>query len=100
VTVTIGIDPHKGSHTASAIDAAEVALGEVRVRANDSQIERLLAWAEKWAPGCGCSTLGHEQERSQRRPLGGHRGAAVTLDAARRGRGSSGRDEAVGETSS
>jgi transposase len=44
----IGIDPHKASHTASAIDAAEVALGEIRVRANDSQLERLLGWAEKW----------------------------------------------------
>jgi Transposase len=48
VAVMIGIDPHKGSHTASAIDAAEIALGEVRVRANDFQLERLLGWAEKW----------------------------------------------------
>jgi transposase len=48
VTVMIGIDPHKASHTASAIDAAEIALGEVRVRANDSQLERLLGWAQQW----------------------------------------------------
>jgi transposase len=48
VTVMIGIDPHKASHTASAIDAAEITLGEVRVRANDSQLERLLGWAEQW----------------------------------------------------
>jgi hypothetical protein len=31
--VMIGIDPHKASHTAVAIDEKEVPLGEVRVRA-------------------------------------------------------------------
>jgi len=30
--VIIGIDPHKGSHTAVAIDAAETQLGKLRVR--------------------------------------------------------------------
>jgi transposase len=44
----IGVDPHKGSHTAAAIDAAEVSLGEVRIRAADGQLERLLAWAAQW----------------------------------------------------
>jgi transposase len=48
VTVMIGVDPHKGSHTAAAIDAAEVALGDVRVRAADGQLERLLDWAAQW----------------------------------------------------
>jgi hypothetical protein len=31
--VMIGVDPHKGSHTAVAIDAAEQPLGQLRVRA-------------------------------------------------------------------
>ena len=31
--VMIGVDPHKASHTAVAISAAEEPLGEVRVRA-------------------------------------------------------------------
>ena len=31
--VMIGVDPHKGSHTAVAINAAEEPLGELRVRA-------------------------------------------------------------------
>jgi transposase len=44
----IGIDPHKGSHTAAAIDGAEVGLGQVRVRAGDEQLERLLGWAAAW----------------------------------------------------
>ena len=48
VAVMIGVDPHKGSHTAAVIDAAEVALGELRVRANDSQLDGLLEWAKRW----------------------------------------------------
>jgi hypothetical protein len=32
--VIIGIDPHKESHTAVAIDAAETQLGKLRVRAH------------------------------------------------------------------
>jgi transposase len=44
----IGIDPHKGSHTASAIDCAETALGELRVRSGAGQLGRLLGWAAQW----------------------------------------------------
>ena len=43
--VIIGIDPHKGSHTAVAIDEAEAQLAEVRVRADRRQLEELLKWA-------------------------------------------------------
>jgi len=46
--VMIGVDPHKGSHTAVAIGAAEETLGQVRVRASAAQAERLLAWAAPW----------------------------------------------------
>jgi len=46
--VMIGVDPHKGSHTAVAIGAAEEPLGELRVRASATQAERLLAWAAAW----------------------------------------------------
>ena len=48
VAVMIGIDPHKASHTAVAIDPAEVGLGELKVRARDDQLERLLGWAQAW----------------------------------------------------
>jgi transposase len=44
----IGIDPHKGSHTAAAIDNAETALGHLKVRAAVGQVERLLTWAQQW----------------------------------------------------
>ncbi len=46
--VMIGVDPHKASHTAVAIGAAEEPLGELRVRACVAQAERLLAWAAAW----------------------------------------------------
>lgn len=46
VKVMIGVDPHKGSHTAVAVDDGEVELGQVRVRTSAAQLEELLAWAE------------------------------------------------------
>ena len=48
VAVMIGVDPHKASHTAVAIGATEEPLAELRVRASESQAERLLAWAQAW----------------------------------------------------
>jgi transposase len=44
MAVMIGIDPHKGSHTAVAVGAAEEPLGKVRVRACPAQ-------AENWSAG-------------------------------------------------
>ena len=46
--VMIGVDPHKASHTAAAVSAAEERLGELRVRASADQVQRLLAWAAAW----------------------------------------------------
>ena len=46
--VMIGVDPHKGSHTAVVIDQQEVVQGQVRVRAGAVQAQRLLAWAAAW----------------------------------------------------
>jgi transposase len=46
--VMIGVDPHKGSHTAVVIDQQEVVLGQVRVRVGAVQPQRLLAWAAAW----------------------------------------------------
>ncbi|MDP1794352.1 MAG: IS110 family transposase [Acidimicrobiales bacterium] len=52
--VLIGIDPHKGSHTAVAIDRDETKLAELRVRSSTQQCEQLLDWAaafpdRRWA---------------------------------------------------
>jgi transposase len=46
----IGIDPHKGSHTAAVLDGNEELLGELRVNASDGQRDELLAFAELFAP--------------------------------------------------
>jgi len=46
--VMIGIDPHKGSHTAVALDGREKGLGQVRVRSSSRQAEVLLDWAADW----------------------------------------------------
>ena len=45
MTVMIGVDPHKGSHMAVALDASEQFVGELRVRSAANQVERLVAWA-------------------------------------------------------
>ena len=47
---TIGIDPHKGSHVAAVLDEREQLLGEVRVRADRRQRERLLCFAQPYTP--------------------------------------------------
>ncbi len=61
--VMIGVDPHKGSHTAVAIGMAEELLGQVRVRACAAQAGQLLAWAEPWPERTwaveGAGGLGH-----------------------------------------
>jgi transposase len=43
--VVIGVDPHKGSHTAVAIDEHERQLAQIQVRSGPRQLEQLLAWA-------------------------------------------------------
>ena len=41
----IGVDPHKGSHTAVAIGGGEAQLATVKVRATRHQLDQLLEWA-------------------------------------------------------
>ncbi len=41
----IGIDPHKATHTAVAVDDNEVVLAEFKVRASRVQAQRLCEWA-------------------------------------------------------
>jgi transposase len=45
MTVIIGIDPHKATHVAVAIDGNELAIARLEVTANRAQTQRLLAWA-------------------------------------------------------
>jgi transposase len=46
MNVMIGIDPHKASHTAVAIDGSEDELSSVKVRATIRQVDQLMSWAE------------------------------------------------------
>ena len=45
MVTTIGIDPHKATHTAVAIDGSEMVLGEITVPADRYQTKRLVDWA-------------------------------------------------------
>jgi len=62
VEVLIGVDPHKRSHHAVAIDRDETALAELNVQSAKDQTQQLLAWAARFperpwaiesAPGLG-----------------------------------------------
>jgi transposase len=52
MTVVIGVDPHKASHTAVAIGDDESELANIRVRATSQPVAQLLKWAEP----CGTRT--------------------------------------------
>ena len=45
MTVVIGVDPHKRTHTAVVIDHDEIPLATLQVRAGRTQLEELLAWS-------------------------------------------------------
>ena len=46
--VVIGIDPHKRSHTAVAVDEASRKLGQLTINADDEGFLRLWAWAARY----------------------------------------------------
>jgi transposase len=48
MTVMIGIDPHKRSHTAVAIDERGKTLDQLRVAADWRQVAALLSWADRF----------------------------------------------------
>jgi transposase len=61
--VMIGVDPHKGSHTAVAVGSDEEPPGKVRVGASVTQAQRLVTWAADWPERTwaveGAGGLGH-----------------------------------------
>ena len=53
MTVMIGIDPHKRSHTAVALGEHDEVLDQIRIEADRRQIARLLGWAKRWPDRSG-----------------------------------------------
>lgn len=45
--ITIGIDPHKRTHTAVAVSGVGQLLSEITINADESGQEELLAWAHR-----------------------------------------------------
>ena len=52
MSVMIGIDPHKGSHTAVVVNPDEVVIDETRVRATADQLGELQEWASGYTDRC------------------------------------------------
>lgn len=47
--IVIGIDPHKSTHTATAVDpATNVDLGSLRIRSTEDEYRALLEWGGRW----------------------------------------------------
>ena len=47
--IVIGIDPHKSTHTATALDSAtNTDLGSIRIDASVIEYKRLIVWAKAW----------------------------------------------------
>ena len=53
--ITIGIDPHKRSLTAAALDPTSRVLGLLRVPVTGQASAQLIAWAAIWPSGAGRS---------------------------------------------
>jgi transposase len=52
MSVMIGIDPHKRSHTAVVVDDSEVVIDQIRVKATADQLGQLRAWALGYVDRC------------------------------------------------
>ncbi len=72
VAVMIGVDPHKGSHTAVAISLAEEPLGEVRAGASAAQAQK-LGRVGRGVARAGLGGRGRRAPGSSARPATGRR---------------------------
>jgi hypothetical protein len=52
MNVMIGIDPHKASHTAVAIDGDEAQIAAIKVRATLRQVDQLVSGVVREGPDC------------------------------------------------
>lgn len=48
-TIVVGVDPHKSTHTATALDSASNSdVGSLRIEASLAEYQRLIVWAKTW----------------------------------------------------
>ena len=52
MSVMIGIDPHKGSHTAVVVNRNEVVIDKIRVKSTANQVVKLQRWASDYHDRC------------------------------------------------
>jgi hypothetical protein len=53
LTVLIGVDPHKSTHTAAALNAGtNTTIETIRIEATLPEYRRLLAWAKRFPERC------------------------------------------------
>ncbi len=46
--IQIGIDPHKSTHTAVAIDSSGIKIGQRRFQVNAGTFRQLMSWCQRW----------------------------------------------------
>jgi transposase len=51
MVTTLGVDPHKATHTTTAVDGNGRVLGELTVKARSSGHAELIGWARQNYPG-------------------------------------------------
>jgi transposase len=57
--VMIGVDPHKASHTAAALDEHGQLLGQQRIPASQDGYQQLRQWAGRWPQRCWAVERAH-----------------------------------------
>ena len=67
--VMIGVDPHKASHTAAALDEHGRRLGQQRVPATLDGYRLLRRWAGRWPQRCWAVEGAHGIGRPVPRPV-------------------------------
>jgi transposase len=70
--VMIGVDPHKASHTAAALDEHGRLLGQQRIPATLDGYQQLRQWADQWPQRCWAVEGAHGVGRALAQRLVGH----------------------------
>jgi transposase len=79
--VMIGVDPHKASHTAAALDEHGRLLGQQRVPATLDGYQQLRQWAERWPQRCWAVEGAHGIGRALAQRLVGDGDQALDVPA-------------------